>query len=237
MKKKTIITLIFYVEIIGVFLLGCTLFNVTSVYTPLPEQVDKSPFTGVPCAAPCWYGLEVGVSTESDVISTLPTLTFVDQKTIRMNRKPSVPDYFIEEYGPGVKIVGNCVNVKKTCLEITVSNNLLQQIILSLNYEIMQEEAIKYLGNPDYVGYGRLSYERVMCEVYFVWVKSHLILASRFEDLEQAEKYCYVVGDEGKAPSNLLILEARYLSEAELNDYLSSISSEFFEFTGTGPGK
>lgn len=235
MIKKTTILQVFTIGAIGIFIYGCSELPAKSSFTPSPEQMDKSPFTGIPCAAPCWYGLEVGKSNEGEAIAILPTLTFLDQESVQIYRMPSMPDYYINLYGPGVKIVGNCVNSEKECLVLTTANDVLQKIIVGLNYKVSPAEAIEYLNEPDYVGYGNLGSETVMCEVYLVWVDSRLILASRFEDLEEAEKYCYSIHDEGKVLSSLLIQEARYLSDIELDGYLASISSEFFEFTGTLP--
>ncbi|MBE7436688.1 MAG: hypothetical protein HS100_22425 [Anaerolineales bacterium] len=224
--------------VLGALLFGCIGSTPTpaSVITPSPEQMDKSLFTGIPCSAPCWQGLEVGESSESDVTSILPTLTFIDHKEIQIFQV-SMPNYDFSASAPGVLIEANCINSNQICLTLAVIDDILTKIVVGFNYKITQDEVVKFLGEPDYIGFGNLGSERVMCEVYLVWMNSRLVLASRFEDLEQAEKYCYIVDEEGRAPSNLLILEARYLSEAELNAYLSSISSKFFEFTGAGPDK
>ena len=148
-----------------------------------------------------------------------------------------MPDYYIELYGPGVEIVADCIDSEKECLEMTTANDVLQKIIVGLNYEIKPDEAIGYLGNPDYVGYDDFSAERVMCEVYLVWSSSRIVLATRFEDSVGAEKYCYVVRDEGKIPASLQILEARFLSDTELNFKLGTTTGKFFEFSETIPDK
>lgn len=44
--------------------------------------MDRSFITGKPCAAPCWYGLELDVSNKDDVIAALDRLPFVDQASI-----------------------------------------------------------------------------------------------------------------------------------------------------------
>jgi hypothetical protein len=199
--------------------------------------MDKSLFTGVPCAAPCWHGLEVGKSTEEDTIAVLPSLTFIDQKSVQIYRSPSMPDYYVQLTGPGVEVVANCINSDRECLDLTTANDVLQKIIVGLNYEIRPDEAIGALGNPDFIGYDDIGSERVMCEVYLVWKSSRLVLATTFEDSVEAEKYCYVVRDEGKVPASLPILEARFLSDAELNFKLGTGTGKFFEFTGTIPDK
>jgi hypothetical protein len=237
MKKKNKNNLYFSLGSIGIFILGCTSLTVTPVYTPLPEQIDKSPFTGVPCEAPCWYGLEVGKSNESEVVAVLPSLTFVDQESIQMYRRPSVPDYYVELYGPGVEIVGDCVNSNKDCLALTISNDILQEINVKFNYKIKPTEAINFLDDPDFIGYANFGTERIMCEVYLIWSKKRLVLTSRFEDFDGLEKYCNVVRDEEKIPSSLLISEALYLSDVKLSILLSPVTGKIFEFTGTIPDK
>lgn len=234
MKNRVVCQIIIMIAI-GTLLFGCVNADIsTAIPTPLSGQMDLSPFTGIPCAAPCWYGLEVGKSTENDVISVLSTLTFIDQETMR-TYKVSMPNYDYGKSAPGILIEANCTNTNQKCLTLAVIDNILTKIIVGFNYSMSQGAAVEYLGEPDYIGYGNLGSEKIICEVYLVWVDSRLVLATRFEDFEQAEKYCYIVHNEGKAPSSLLILEARYLSEAELAAYLSSISNEFYEFTGTIP--
>ncbi len=221
---------------LGVLLSSCSNSVLTPLpaptVTPSPEQMDKSMFTGTPCTAPCWHGLEVGKSTEKDAIAVLPNLTFIDQKSVQIYRIPSMPDYIVKDSGPGIEIDANCIQPRIECLVLTTSNDVLQKIIVKLNYEIRPDETIGYLGNPDYVGYNDLSSERLMCEVYLVWMSRRLVLATRFEDSVGVEKYCYVVRDEGKVPASLQISEARFLSEPELNYQLKIGTENFFEFTG-----
>ena len=208
----------------GVFLFGCMASTPTAIstpaFTPLPEQMDKSPFTGVPCAAPCWQGLEVGKSSESEVTSVLSTLTFINQDSIQIFRRSSMPDYYVKDFGPGIEIDANCINPRTECLVLTTANDVLQKIKVRLNYEISADEAIRYLGAPDYMGYNDFSSERIVCEVYLAWSKGRLVLVTTFEDLAGAQKYCYVAGREGKVPANMPILEARYLSDVEFKAYL-----------------
>lgn len=204
--------------------------------TPSPEQMDNSPFTGIPCAAPCWRGLEVGKSNENDVITILPSLNFIKQDSIQVYRT-SMPG-INGTYGPGVNVVAECVNSSNTCLDLEIVSDVLTRIVVGLNYEITIDKAIEYLGNPDYVGYGIIG-ERFVCEVYLIWDGSRLVLASRFEGVQGsdvAEKNCYAVRDTGKVLSSSLISEARYLSDSELGAIMSPASSNtFFEFTGTIP--
>lgn len=229
--------------VIGVFLFGCMSSTPTTIsppiFTPSPEQMDKSPFTGIPCAAPCWQGLEVGKSSESEVTSVLSTLTFINQDSIQIFRRPSMPDYYLKDFGPGVEINASCINPRTECLVLTTANDVLQKIIVRLNYEIKPDKVIEYIGVPDIVGVAPIGGEIFICEVYLIWKNSRLVLASTFradKDINGVEKYCNIVRDTTKVPSSLLISEARYLSDAELNSLLLS-TNKFFEFSGTIPEK
>src|SRR5258706_6389132 len=84
-----------------------------------PQQMDKSPFTGTPCAAPCWRGLAVGKSSEDSVMSTLPTLTFIDQNTIQVFRgsRPTIDN---SAFAPGMEVTASCVQSNQQCLSLTV---------------------------------------------------------------------------------------------------------------------
>lgn len=225
--------------VIAYLLFGCTSSmpgpNPIITLSPSPGQMDKSPFTGIPCAAPCWHGLEVGKSNETDVNAVVPILTFIDQGSVQVYRRPSMPDYYIMSAGPGMEISAKCINSEKECLNLTTANNVLQKIIVGLNYDIRPDEAISYLGIPDYIGAANLGGETFLCEVYLIWRRSRLVLATTFRDSAGAKKYCYAVRDEGKVPASLPILEARYLSDEELDAYLAY--GKFFEFSGTLPDK
>jgi len=49
-----------------------------------PNYYDQSWLMGKPCAAPCWYGLEPGVSTRQDSINRVEQLPFVDSSSINI---------------------------------------------------------------------------------------------------------------------------------------------------------
>ena len=148
-----------------------------------------------------------------------------------------MPDNYAMTGGPGVEIFADCIKSERNCLYLATANDILQKIIVGLNYEIRPDEAIEYLGNPDYVGYAIIGSEKVLCEVDLVWRNSRLILATKFDSSVGMEKYCDVVRDEGKVPASLQILEAQFLSDPELDSLLSTGFSTFFEFTGTIPDK
>jgi hypothetical protein len=233
--KPHLISQIPQIVLLGWFLFGCIGPNATLV----PDQItDKSAFTGIPCAAPCWQGLEVGISNERDVTESLQMLTFINQDTIQSFRGGTMPSIDPTDYAQGVIINADCVYPNRQCLMLKIVDGILVEIVVTLNYDIKVSEAIQYLGDPDYVGYGMLGAEKIICEVYLVWNEKKLILASKkFEGFKATENSCGVVRDRGKVASNLLILEARYLPTSAIEFMLSRSYNATFEFTGTIPEK
>jgi hypothetical protein len=230
---------LFMFEILVISSLGAILFGCTQAEdTPSPDQMDKSPFTGIPCAAPCWQGLTIAESGKRDVMAALPNLTFIDQDTIDVYQVLSMPGIDPTVWAPGTEITANCVRPEKQCVRLRVVDGVLSEINVWLNYEIRADEAIVYLGEPDYVGYGELGAERVICEVYFVWRNEQLVLASQqFEGPRAVEKNCGVVRETGKVESSLVISEARYMSQKGIEFMLSRAYNISFDFSGTIPEK
>lgn len=216
--------------ILGLFLLSC------SQSTPSPDQIDKSPFTSSPCAAPCWHGIVIGESDESKVMSTLETLSFIDQESINVHRMSmSALDPNIE--AEGVEITASCIQPHKPCLTLRVVDNLLTEIELILNYEIMLDEAIRYLGNPDYIGYQMKGAEQVSCDINLVWASKQLVLSSEAFMGSKISDHCYMVRDTNKTTPSLAIFEAKYMSPQAIELLLSTGAGEFFEFSGTVPAQ
>ncbi len=206
------------------FVSGCS--GLLLPETPPAEQVDRSLFTGVPCAVPCWHGLEVGRSAEDEVISTLQKLDYIDQATVQINRRSS-----------GVEIIANCTSPARECLKFNVADDVLMKIVVGINYEVRADEAIEQLGEPHYLGVSAAEGEMAACEVYMIWRTSGLVLASTFDtNSDEAEKYCDVVRDTGKIPSSFIIAEARLIAGLELVNLLTS-GDQLFTFSGTLAGR
>jgi len=224
---------VFILSVISL-LFGCA--DIAS--TPSPEQMDKSPFTGIPCKAPCWQGLQIGEASEKDVMDKLSILTFIRQDTIQVYRDVTMSSVDSSISAKGVKFIADCKYPQMQCLVVRVVDDTLTEIEISLNYEIQVTEAIEYLGAPDYIGYSMLGAEDILCEVLLIWSEKQLILVSQeFSGAKTTERYCGMVRDTGKITSSLTIAKARYLSPLSLEYTLSRGYSEFFQFTGTSPGK
>jgi hypothetical protein len=216
--------------ILAILINGCS----TPTPTPSIEQMDKSPFTGDPCAAPCWHNLTIGESNKHDVISELSTLTFIEQDSIYIHEL-SLPSLDPSIYAQGTEITANCRNNAKQCIRLTVVEDFLTEIVSTLNYEIDFNKAIEYLGNPDYVGYQDLGAEEIICEIDLIWRDKQLILASEKFHGNDAISKCGLVRDTQKPLSSIRIFEVRYISDHAMNLILFSELGEFFEFSGIIP--
>jgi hypothetical protein len=139
-------------------------------------------------------------------------------------------------YGPGAEITADCIIPRKQCLTTRAVDGVLTGVEVILNYEMSLDEAINYLGDPDYINYQMMGAEDVTCEVQLIWKGKQLILASDTFKGGLIEKNCGMVRDTGKIGSSLLISKVRYVSPDAIEFYLASAST-FFKYSGTLPGK
>jgi hypothetical protein len=211
---------ILIIGMIFISLIGC------KYHTPSDNEVDKSPFTGIPCQAPCWQGLIVNESSESDVKSVLSTLTFIKQDSIIFHEM-LLPSAANNTYTLGVEIYADCVYTKDECLRLRVVNDTLLEINITLNYEITLSEAILYLNNPDFIGYEDAGTEQISCQILILWENNQIILKSkRFYGLNEYEDNCERI-NKTNTISNILISEVSYQT---VNDIEFLLSSDVYQF-------
>ena len=154
-------------KLIFVIAIASALFSCKSQSVNLetldPNLYDQSWLTGNPCGAPCWYGLEPGVSSRDDSISKVKQIPFIDENT-----ESSYYDSVSFRYKKPRD--SNSVN-------LIFENNILDEIWFSPSYRITFEQAVEKLGNPD--GYeiwltpGGLYFG---CRLDVSWEKKSLIL-------------------------------------------------------------
>ena len=211
------------------FLAGCAKSE------PSPVEMDRSPFTGNPCSAPCWHGLVVGKSSESDVRSTLSTLRYIDPKSIQYIPRTTALGLQPDSGAQGVEIYANCIQPHRPCLTLNVADGVLAQIDMSLNYSISAREAIADLGPPDYVGTQLMGAETVTCQVEFICYSKQLVLNSEPSSWHSSDPkdFCVIVQDTGKTTTNLVISDVSYKTIPWIEYTLSQSGSEFFRYSGT----
>jgi hypothetical protein len=228
MKTHHRIYIILFTCLIGISIVGCS-------ESPLPpELMDRSPFSGTPCEAPCWHGLTIGESNENEVMEILPTLAFINQDTIFVHYM-SMPGPDPSIFAPGAEITASCIRPHKPCLTLRVVDDVLIEIQIVLNYDITLEDAIASLGNPDYLGYQFQGMDLVKCDVEFVWRNRQLILLSDTFVGAEVDSNCGVVRDTGMTVPGIMISEVRYMLPYSINLLLSNDMGEFFGYSSTIP--
>lgn len=209
---------------------GCTLSDRRSSATIVPNFNEMVFLTTDPCSAPCWQGLQMGISTKSEVMKTLSGLKFIDQEAIRIIPQ-SVPDLNSENWVQGDNIVITCMNRQEPCLRLTIANDKLRDINIVLDPGLTLEEVMDYFGNPDYVGSRKKGGDIIDCRVEMIWLKQKTILYSVFfKDSEDVQNQCYSVDKSGTPSASLEIAEVRYLPLEDINRKIED--NQFANFVG-----
>jgi len=128
-----------------------------------PNLYDQSWLTGKPCGAPCWYGLEPGISSLQDSNSTVEHLAFINDNS------KTITDSF-----------GSTFFCKQPqdfyCVHMDFENDVLEAIYFVPNYQITFEQAIEKLGKPDGILVQAMYPDAEGCKLQGVWEYKRLVL-------------------------------------------------------------
>ena len=127
-----------------------------------PNLYDQSWLTGKPCGAPCWYGLEPGVSSRQDSISTVKQLPFIGG-----NDGASEETFLCKEPRDS------------DCIFMIFENNTngpLEDLYLMPNYQITFEQAVEKLRSPDVFSVIPMYPDAAGCELQVIWKNKRLVL-------------------------------------------------------------
>jgi hypothetical protein len=133
-----------------------------------PSEIDKSWATGVPCEAPCWYGLTPGLSTLQELSEKVGQMSFINESGIRTDQYERWNGVTMEQIHT---IHVPCINpVNQTCAFLYAKENqIIDEIILLPNYEITFIDFVSEFGNPDFIAYNRSTVEAKGCSVSLIW--------------------------------------------------------------------
>jgi hypothetical protein len=134
-----------------------------------PTLYDQSWLTGKPCGAPCWYGLEPGVSSRDDSISKVKQIPFIDGNTASFSNPTVFP--YDDVVGFGYKKPQD-----STFVELFFEKGILEEITFPLSYRITFEQAVEKLGTPDGFSVWRNEGDGYGCELQVVWKNKRLVL-------------------------------------------------------------
>ena len=131
------------------------------------KDIDRSFLTDKPCTAPCWYGLELNISSQDEVINTLRQLSFVDQNSIQKVQGRS-EDENLEE------LRFSCIRPEfRKCGRIVFREGKMWRITMSIGYHLTFAETVQKLGPPSAV-FLIPSVEVVGCTVSLSWPENKI---------------------------------------------------------------
>jgi hypothetical protein len=187
-----------------------------------PNQYDLSWLTSKPCGAPCWYGLEPGVSSREDSISKVKQLPFIDENTASP---------YHDEVGFRYK-----KSQDSNFLDIFFEKGILDEIIFAPSYRITFEQAVDKLGNPD--GYEIMpSVGGVFagCQLDVIWKSKRLMLeydaggTSIFSSGSNWDLYY----NEGKQPlPRGLLVESVYITSPSIMESVAEAGKPYYPWKG-----
>lgn len=142
------------------------------------KDIDQSFTTDSPCTAPCWYGLQLDVSSRADVLATLNNLPFIENRSIH-------------EYGyrwgtddQAIEIYYDCIGTKTGCGSLVLSGDRLKMMWMSIKYPLTFKQAVDKLGKPEYLEYGVCEPEAPSCRLNLSWPGQRIFVVA---DLKKAE--------------------------------------------------
>jgi hypothetical protein len=192
--------------------------------TPEPKIADKSFLTGEPCKAPCWYGLELDRSNESDVITKLRELPFVDAEAIRTSHVA------ISSFSNAVEIEYDCADPEgKICGILVLSDGSLKIISSYIRYRLPIRSVIDQLGTPDAISYSPYSPHGDGCMLDLFWLKKGIRI--RRTD-RNSIRLCRDLSAGKTIDPELDMMELFYLSKEALNPDRCNSGGVCFEWPG-----
>lgn len=192
---------------------GCTSEKNKPKYidpTAHPELVDQSWFTGQPCSAPCWQGLEAGKSFREEALNTARRLNFIGEEEA-INPDDSWSHFY-------------CKNPsKEPCISMRFENGVLAEIDLYPNYSVTLDQAVKYLGEPDFFTSIELGELKYSCNLRFIWLQQRFELYTG--DEPHGGKLCdQIYRENGKVPKELMNQTVDINSIGRMNEILKKIN-------------
>jgi hypothetical protein len=198
------------------------------------DHMDLSWMTGVPCSAPCWYGLEPGKSQKTEAISILKELPFINADS--MNEMDTwIRDFSQPENIAGQSVWFNCKEpADRHCVYLEFAEDTLFDFLITPNYEVTFKQAVERIGEPDGLSYVRANVEMKGCYVSIIWVK-HQMTINHYEKRHTFGKdLCDRINEaDNKMIPDLLIHDISYIQESWVNELWTR--SNFKEWNGFIP--
>jgi hypothetical protein len=192
--------------------------SVSGVSCGSPSEPDRSLLTGEPCPAPCWHGVVPGESDEEEVRCALEDNPFVAQQSI--SRRVEEYDQLAVEY-----VVFYWRSTSGGENWIHLSDGVVVDVSLDVDYELTLGEIVKEFGAPEYL-YGFIEgVERFNYLVWFGYPEQGLSFCSVTRNITVSD---YLIPDRagvGILPENLEVTEALYFAPTSLQRFLEEVGA------------
>lgn len=169
-----------------------------------PDLYDQSWFTGIPCAAPCWYGLKPSETSRENAMTVVGKLPFVDSSAMRAS-STNVSFLFKIQYDD-----------HQPRVVMTFEDDILERIYITPNYPITIDQVVEKLGNPD--GFSAYPTDPGGTGYYLavIWKKKQLVLEYTEDSgnisfwSKSPGLYEKIRSNNGKIPKHLIIQDVLF---------------------------
>jgi|GEM_PF-3324072 hypothetical protein len=203
--------------VIFLLLASCSSSNQLDTSVESPNFNDVFFLDDISCVEPCWNNLNIGESTEAEVLDVILSMEFVEQNSLR-TLPQSMPDIVDnQKWVDGKQIIVNCINRLNPCLEIGIANDKLRDIQIELDYGLTLGAVIIRFGEPNYVGYEDIGGDVIDCRTLFIWENKQLALYSTvFNTPNDVSNFCYEIQASGSVDINIIVQRAIYLPVTDI---------------------
>lgn len=152
-----------------------------------PEFTDMSVLTDVPCASPCWYGLELGVSTKAEALATIEGLPFLDVAELyELAQTYTYIEGLTKQTAVGTWVFVSCKQPdgRARCAGIQFVQDIVVEIAVFPNFDISLGQLVTHVGDPDYLQILTIFSEGPFgpvppCDIALVWKQRGIRAFSR----------------------------------------------------------
>jgi len=194
------------------------------------KYIDLSPFSGVPCAAPCWHNLLIDKSTKEETLVTLGTLGFIDLASIKETTTGYWdPSYESHDSVWARSILADCKEPSGVrCYQFEFLNNILKSILIFPNYTITLQNAVEYFGTPTCVSLFEWGAECAGCGIAFSWDNRQISVSVLDTRCGDGTDLCVSIRHGGKIPPDYVVQVINYYSQAWVDNNVQ----ECFQWSG-----
>jgi hypothetical protein len=209
-NNRLLIYLVSFVGIWMLFLLDSCSGNDRELIDPArhPHLVDQSWLIGQPCSVPCWQGLELGSSSRQNSIEVVKDLSFI--------------------YPEGVETNSRWVNYsckqppESTCVSMEFDNDILNKIMLAINYRITIEQIADKLGSPDGFYFTITNPDDwTSCDIMILWIEKQIEITVMYRGHQPLCETFFKTN--GKIPKNLQANHITLMQPGEVEDTIESL--------------